>query len=434
MRISTNSLYESGLAGILRLQQEQVRLQQQVSTGRRLLAPSDDPVAAAAVLEISQSRSRQAQYATNIENARAVLLLEEQALGDATRLLQDIKVLTVSAGNPALRNEELASLAAELQGRHEEFLGIANRTDGSGGFLFSGYHGNTRPFAQTASGSVIYHGDEGQRLVQIGDARQIATGNSGSAVFQSVREGNGSFVPGAAAGNTGAGVVDGGVVTNALSWSDPANPRAFEIRFHVDSGVTPPVATYDIVDTVNNLSMLTGAAPAAGPHLRVHVPGAAIVLKTQPGDSNPTPFDFGAEVTITGAPADGDGFSIRAAGKRDIFGVMDGLADTLRDGHDGSAAGAAAYRNRLNAAMTEIDNALDHVLTIRAASGIRLAELDGAQAAAETAQFNHDQNLSRLQDLDYARAISDIAQRQIQLEAAQKSFVQITNLRLFDFI
>lgn len=434
MRVSTNSIYESGLAGILRVQQEQVRLQQQVSTGQRLLSPSDDPIAAAAVLDFSQSRAQQSQYANNIENARAVLLEEEQALGDAVRLLQDIKVLAVSAGNPALRNAERNSLATELQGRFEEFLGIANRKDGNGEFLFGGYKGGTQPFTLSASGTVSYHGDEGQRLVQIGAAQQVAISDPGSAVFLSVPEGNGHFVAAAGGGNTGAGVMDSSVVTNVQSWGDPANDGNFEIRVHVNSGVSPPATTYDIVDTVNNLSMLTGAAPAAGPHLRSYVPGTAITLKTQSGDTNPVSFDFGAEVSISGAPASGDVFSISPAGKQDAFGVIDGLVDALRSGHDGTAPAIADFRNQLNSSLGGIDNAMDHLLTIRTASGIRLAALDGAQYAAEDAQLNHDRNLSRLRDLDYAQALSDLAQRQIQLEAAQKSYVQITTLRLFDFL
>ena len=435
MRISTNTLYEAGLAGLLDRQQGLLKLQQQVSTGRRVLTPADDPIAAAAALEISQAKGLNEQYKTNIGNARAVLMLEEQALGDVTRLLQDVKVLAVNAGNAGLRNEDRLSLATELQGRYEELLGIANRTDGGGQQLFSGYRGSTRPFSETAPGTVAYNGDEGQRLIQIAASRSIAVNDSGSAVFQTVVEGNGTFVAAAGVGNAGSGIVGSAAVTDALAWNGAGNPRDFSIRFDVDSSVTPPLTTYDIVDEVNNVSLLTGAPPAAGPHLRTHVPGSAIRLETvAPPDTNPAPFDFGAEVAITGDPATGDSFAVRAAATRDMFSTISDLINVLRTGQSGTPASNAAYQNGLNTAMTGIDNALNHVLTVRASAGIRLKELDTAESSAADIGLHHEENLSRLQDLDYARALSDLAQEQVYLEAAQKSFMQITSLRLFDFI
>jgi len=435
MRVSTSTIYEAGVGGMLQLQEQQVRLQQQVSTGRRINAPSDDPIAAAAVLEISQAKAMNEQYGINIDRARAALLLEEQSLGDVTRVLQDIKTLAVNAGNAVLSNTDRLAIVTELQVRYDELLGIANRRDGNGQYLFSGYKGDTPPFSQSAAGAVVYQGDEGQRLLQIGATRRVAINDSGNAVFMAVREGDGRVVAAAAAGNTGSAILGGATVSNEAAWRDPANPREFSIRFHVDSAVTPAQTTYDIVDPVNNVSLLTGAAPAAGPHLRSYREGTAIILRSvTPPDTNPVPFDFGATVTVNGAPASGDSVSVRAAATRDMFGVVADLMSTLRAGQSATAASAAAYSNQLSTVLTGLDNALDQVLLVRAGAGTRLSELDTAQTASEDAVLNHDQNLSRLRDLDYAAALSELAQRQVQLEAAQKSFLQITSLQLFDFI
>ncbi len=435
MRISTNTVYESGLIGILQRQQEQLKLQQQVTTGRRVLTPSDDPIAAAAALEITQAKGLQQQYQTNIESARTALTQEEQALGDVTRLLQDVRVVAVNAGNAVLRNEDRSILATELQGRYQELLGIANRTDGNGQYLFSGYKGSTQPFSELSSGVVTYSGDEGQRLMQIGASRRMPVSDSGSTIFQAVREGNKTFATVAATGNTGTGVISGSTVTNPLGWNGVGNSRNFSISFHVNSSVTPMVTTYDIIDNVNNVSKLTGVAPAAGPHLRSYVPDAAINLKTvAPPDTNATAFDYGAQVMLNGAPANGDSFTVRASATRDVFAIINDLITALRTGQSGSAVSATEYQNRLNTTLANIDNALDNVLTVRTTTGIRLAGLDSAQGFAEEAVLNHEQNLSQLQDLDYARALSNLAEEQAYLEAAQKSFIKITSLRLFDFI
>jgi len=435
MRISTNTLYDRGIAGILDRQGAQLKLQQQIATGRRVLTPSDDPIAAASALEIGQAKALNDQYQVNIENARAALLLQEQALGDITRLLQDVKVAAVNAGNASLNNQDRASLANELEGRYRELLGIANRTDGNGQFLFSGYRGGTQPFSESLPGVVNYNGDEGQRLIRIGASRQLAVSDSGSAVFQAIAEGNGSFVATAAPGNAGGGIVDSASVVDPMAWNGTGNTGNFSVRFHVDSAVTPPSTTYDIVDTVNNVSLLTGLAPVAGPHLRSYAEGSAISLRTvAPPDTSATTFDYGAQLTITGAPASGDAFTLRPAASRDMFAGLNDLITTLRTGNSGAVASVAEYQNRLNAAMTNLDNALENVLTVRASSGVRLRELDTAYDTAADISFSHSENLSRLQELDYASALSDLSREQVYLEVAQKSFIPITTLRLFDFI
>lgn len=434
MRISTNLMFDSGTGRLLDRQSELVKLQQQISTGRRLLTPSDDPIASAAALDVTQAKAMNQQYRVNADSAGAALAVEEQALTDSTRLLQDMKVLAVNAGNAALSNLERASLAIEVEGRYQELMGIANRTDGKGGYLFSGYRGSTPPFAESAPGVIAYGGDQGVRQIQIGASRSIAVSDSGAAVFQQIRNGNGSFAT-AAGSNTGTGVISEGRVLDAAKWADAANSGDFTLRFHVDSSATPPVTTYDIVDDANNVSMLTGAAPAAGPYLRTYTPGAAISLRTTaPPDTNSTPFDFGAEVSVTGAPAGGDTFQINESTQQDIFATLHELASLLRAGITSAPGSAASYANRLAGSLTNLDNALDNVLGVRAAVGIRMREAEAAAAVSEELAVQHEQTLSRLQDLDYAQALSRLSLQQITLEAAQKSFVQITGLKLFDYL
>jgi len=272
-------------------------------------------------------------------------------------------------------------------------------------------------------------------MIQIGSSRAIPINDSGDNVFRAIKDGNGIFTVAPANTNTGSGISGTGSVVNPANWNAPANPRDFTIQFHVDSSVTPPQTTYDIVDNVNNVSLLTGAAPAAGPYLRAYVPGSAISLKTQsPPDINATPFDFGAMVTVAGAPADGDAFTVKASVNRDVFATIHDLITVLRNGTMPDPASVAGYQNALNASMSGLDNALDHVLKARADVGARLKEVDFEQVASGDLSLQYDTRLSQLQDLDYAKAISDLSMRQTQLEAAQKSFVTVTSLSLFKLL
>ena len=433
MRVSTSMLYELGMRGVQRPQAEQLELQQQISSGRRVVKPSDDPIAAAAVIGLQQSKAVNSQFGVNAENAASGLNLELESLGEATRVLQDIKELVVKAGNPGLQNSDRQSIATQVRGLYDQLLGIANSTDGDGKYMFAGYQAASQPFAETAPGVVSYSGDEGQRYIQVGPQRRMPVGDSGSEVFQRMKEGNGSFVTEPASTNTGGAIAGPGVVRNAAAWNAPANSQDYSVRFHVSSA-TPPVTTYDIVNNGSNLSMLTGAAPAPGPFARTYTPGVAIDLQRQAGDPIVTPWDAGIQLDVTGAPASGDTLDVNAAQTKDVFATIHEFITTLNNGVNAGVASKALYQGELNTAGASLDRAMDQILTTRAAVGIRLQELDSVLATTEDMNLHYAEDLSRLQDLDYAQALSDLAQRQFSLEAAQKSFVAVTSLKLFDFI
>ena len=434
IRISSNTLFEKGVFNLQTGQSSLVKLQDQIATGRRVRVPSDDPVAAARALEVEQSQAITEQYSRNGDSAQTALGLSENALTSVTTLIQDAKVLAINAGNGVLTATDQKSLATELRARYQELIGLANSTDGNGQYLFSGYQGATMPFAETAPGTVAYSGDQGVRLIQISASRQIAVSDAGSDVFQTIKNGNGTFVTAASTTNTGSGIVSPGTVVDTTAWNSAANPRDFSIVFNVNSGVNPPVTTYDIVDNTTGLSLTTGAAPGAGPYLRTYTDGGSISLKTQsPPDTNPTPFDFGAQLTIKGQPANGDTFTVKASANQDLFKTLSDLIAAVESAHPGATA-SAKLANSLNTAMSNLDNSLENVLRVRASIGARLNEVDNAQANQADLVGQYQTTLSGLRDLDYAKAVSDLTQQQITLEAAQKSFVRVQELSLFNFI
>lgn len=188
MRISTQTMFESGAARLGELQSGLVKTQQQISTGRRVLTPADDPVAAARALEVTQSQSINTQYGVNRQYAKGSLAEVEGVLTSVTTLLQDVKTGIIAAGNPSLGQTELGFMSAELRGRFEQLLGLANTRDAQGNYLFSGFQTATAPFVETTSATgaagAAYRGDQGQRLMQVDATRQMAVSNPGQAVFQ----------------------------------------------------------------------------------------------------------------------------------------------------------------------------------------------------------------------------------------------------------
>lgn len=182
MRISTNTMYEVGSARISELQASLSKMQQQISSGRRIMTPEDDPVGAARALDVTQAQSVNEQFGVNRQNAQSALNAEEGALASITTLLQDVQSSVVHAGNGSLNDTDRANLATVLRGRYEELLGLANTKDGTGNTLFAGYQTSSDAFMKNGT-NIDYKGDQGQRMLQVDTSRQMAMSDTGNAVF-----------------------------------------------------------------------------------------------------------------------------------------------------------------------------------------------------------------------------------------------------------
>jgi flagellar hook-associated protein 3 FlgL len=406
MRISTNTMFEMGSGRLSDLSSSLVKTQQQLSTQRRVLTPSDDPIASAQALVVTQSLGMAEQYSTNRLYARNALSEEETALASITGVLQDAKTLIVAAGNGALSDSDRKSMAVELSARIEDLMGLANSKDGGGNYMFGGYQTSAQPFSAT-NGSATYTGDQGQRLLQVGPSRQIAMSDSGDAIFENNRTGNGRFVTSASPANTGAGVITGGNVADITQLTG----HEYTLTFHVDavSGKT----TYQVVDAADPTA--SALVPAPDPE---YVSGETISFK-------------GMQFQISGKPADGDEFTMNPSVNQSIFTTLKDLLATLNRSGAGPV-NQARLANELGAANANIDNALDNVLSVRASVGARLKELDALDSTGDDLKLRYTETLSRLQDIDLAETISSFTQTVLQ--AAQKSFVTITGLSLFSLL
>lgn len=191
MRVSTLLSQQLAVQSMLDRQSTLSKTQLQLSTGRRILTPADDPVDAALSLNLKQTIGVTEQYQRNADVARNQLGLEESTLEGGVNLLQRLRELAVQANNDVVGAEGRASIAKEVRERLDELLGLANTRGADGNYLFSGFQGQVQPFAETSAGVFTYSGDQGQRTLQIGAERQIAVGDSGSMIFMDIPESGG---------------------------------------------------------------------------------------------------------------------------------------------------------------------------------------------------------------------------------------------------
>jgi len=193
VRIGTLQMFRQGINSILEQQTKLFQTQNQLSTGKRINSPSDDPTGAAQLVGLSESAKTTAQYQENILAARTRLELEDTALGSVGDALQRVRELTVAGLNDTNGPQERTAIAAEIRQLAGEVMGLANRKDGNGQFMFAGFQVLTTPFSEAPPGTFTYNGDAGQRQIQVGPARQIADGDSGQTVFMDIPDGSGGF-------------------------------------------------------------------------------------------------------------------------------------------------------------------------------------------------------------------------------------------------
>jgi flagellar hook-associated protein 3 FlgL len=442
MRISTNMIFDAGVAGINQQTATSLQLQQQIASGRRIVTPSDDPVAAARALEVQQAKDIGSQFSTNHDNANTALGLEDGSLSAANDLLARVRELAVAAQGGALTAAGRKAIATELRSSFDQLVGIANSTDGTGQYLFSGYMGSTQPFAGSVDGmlaapatDIAYLGDDGQRRLQVAPSRYLEISDSGNDVFKRISSGNGYFTTTYAAGNTGSGVISVGSVTDPAAWNSAANSKNLEVRFWVDAaGAVGPANTtyYDLVDATSGNSLFTNSASTTGvggTYSHAYIANQPINFSGLAAPYN----DFGAALTVTGAPATGDHFSLQASSSQSIFKTLSKLIGTV-ESSTSSAASQANYRTDLSAALVNLDQASTSIATVRAAVGSRMNEVTALANTNSALDLQYAQTLSTLQDLDYTKAISDLTRTQTMLDAAEKSFKAVSQLSLFNYL
>ncbi|HUL45528.1 MAG TPA: flagellar hook-associated protein FlgL [Steroidobacteraceae bacterium] len=394
MTISTLTFQTNALAEMEALQSALTQTQTELSTGSKLPNAAANPAAMEQVNQLNLTLSASQQYVSNGTAASANLQLEQSALTSATNTLQSARDLAVEANNSALSVADRQDIATQLQQLQNALLGAANSTDPAGNYLFAGTASGTQPFAQSGA-SVSYQGDSQVNQVQIAPDQSISAGDAGDAVFMNIPAGNGTFSTGAAAANTGSGSIDTGSVTNAAAWV----PDTYTIAF------TSP--------TQYQVSNSAGTVVTSG----TYTSGSAIAFN-------------GIQVTVSGAPAAGDQFTVAPAGKASIFSTINSLIATL----NASSLSSGQVTTKISTAIQQIDNALSGFGYVQASVGGRLNAVTTSANAAQTTQTQLQGTVSTLSDTDYAAAVTRLSTQELALQAAQESYASIAKLSLFNYV
>jgi flagellar hook-associated protein 3 FlgL len=409
MRISSSQYFNMNVASMSDQQSTLASMYQQISSGKRILTASDDPLGAAQAVQLTLKSGALAQYSSNQTTALSSLQQEDSTLSNVSNVIQSIQTQIVHAGDGSLTDSDRSAVATAIQGLRDQLFGLANTTDSDGNYIFSGLKGGTAPFSNNASGTgASYSGDQGQRTVQISEGRSIPVGDTGQSIFQSVSPMESDPVSRAADTNTGTATISAVSVSDT---SNPGNASKYTISFSVSQ--TDGSTTYSITSNPADNTLPTNVAYTGKTDITLG----------------------GQKVTLDGTPADKDSFTVQPAASEnnDIFATLDTLVNALKQ-TTGSPSAGAALTNALTTAGTKINNTFNNVLSAQTVVGGREQQVQSTQTAMQTSQTQTASDIANLTSIDLVSSISQYELTQNSLQAAQMAFSQIQKMSLFDYI
>lgn len=357
MRISTNTFFESSINRITDIQSKLNKTQQQISAGKRLGSPSDDPLAAAQSVDINHAIAINEQFAKNRMHLTSKLNQADNLLVGIVDTLNNIHDIALQANSGTSSEEDKINLASNLQSAYDQLLQLANSKDSFGNFLLGG--GGT-----SADGSPVQVSRTGDFMIyKVSKSDGIKVDSTTNKIYYNS---------------------DGGLIGNPI----PNGSLVYIKAVDVDK-----LGTYSGLEPVKPDGVLSQ-------NLFIQVD---------------------TKSNIKSSISSSDLFF------KDSTNVFERLQDVISSLKNNNT-------NGVDGLIENVSSTLSHVSTVQSDIGNRLNTLDQLDTIGSARGLQLTSSLSGLQDLDYTNAISELTKQQTILQAAQKTFGQVSSMSLFDFI
>ena len=419
------SIRQSNLAG----------LQENLTSGKKVVRPSDDPTGAASAERALSRINRIANDQRALESQRNAISVAESTLGDITDSLQRFRELVVNAGSGVLSPAERSSIAVELKGLRDQIFTSANTKDTNGMPLFGALGSASAPFVgpQATPTDYTFNGLPGQ----------VA---SSDVNIPSALDGDSAFM-----NQPARDLVFNTTVTNTVD----------NLISSGRSLITDNVVLSGIPDSATNSAIVTTTAAAASalgvPYPQYKINFTAIDTTTVPGTTTATysvtetppvsgtiadvtvsypsdkPTDIkvtavpGLAFTLSGTPKVNDTVTINSSPS--IFSVLDNAINDLRNAPNNNSATQAVSQ-----ALHNLDIGMNRVSAVRGQAGDLLNRADRISGNQDKRSIQLESDRSRAEDIDMVKGISDFQNQQTGFSAALQSYAQIQKLSLFNFI
>ena len=415
-RVATAYMYDTAVRNLTTRQSSLSNLQENLTAGKRVLRPSDDPVSAAQAERAMTRITRIQTEQRALDAQRNAVTQAESSLGDAVDLMQQARELVISAGNATLTASDRANIATQLQGVRTQLQSVANRKDTNGVPLLSALGSAAAPFLNAMGG---FDGLAGQTT---GSSVGIPNALDGDAAFMFQPQRDAVFN----ASITAVTPQNHGLGSSAVTSTNPAqlaldpNGNAFQYQINVTyvAGTAPGTmaAQYNVAST-----------PAGAPLNGTNPFTSADFDPKQPA-SVPVTAIPGLSLNLTGNPQIGDTVQLTLSPSSSIFNTLDTAIQGI---------GAASPTNTTQAvgqALANLDSGMARLQMVRSYAGELLNRADRISGDQDTRTVQLKADRSNAEDLDMIQGVSDFQNQQVGYQAALQSYAMVQKLSLFNFI
>jgi flagellar hook-associated protein 3 FlgL len=407
MRISTGQLYDRSIQSVLDNQADLSDIQQQLSSGKKLLRPSDDPLGAVQVIRLTEEIDLIAQYKKNTNLLTNSLEQEETVLSSVNNAINRARVLMVQSGNGIISTGDRKAIAIEVGQIRDQVFDLMNSRNPAGEYIFAGFQSASPAFSLNVSATgnkYNFEGDGGENKIKVSDTISLQMNHSGQDVFEDVLARLKSTITGSIGATSASLEVQG--------------QSAFD-KFHKNS--------YDAVNPANNEFevRIISATQAQVTNL-----GSGAILDTIDFSSGSAFLYKGLEFDIAGTTGDTVNFQLEKPEKKNIAETLNDFVNSLNNPNisDGGLDEA------LSDALVGVDNSLTSMANAISEIGGRGNVADSVLASNLDLEIANRSARSNIEDVDYAEAVSQLSRQETALQAAQATFARVTGTSLFDFI
>lgn len=410
MRLSTNMIYERGLSSVTDRQQKLVKVQDQLAKETKILTPADDPAGKAQAVALTDRIKQNEQFQKNADMAVNDLSRQESVMSNITDSMFRAKELFVQAGSGALDPKDRESIALEVDALRDNVLNSMNAQNENGDYLFAGYQTEVQPFTQDPdTGEYRYNGDSGSKEVQITPSQRVPSSTDGSEAFEQTPSELRARV----------GQVSGDVTGARTEISDRGTWNDYHQANYDKSNPENNVYTVDVDGNDYSISRLnpTTGLPEEVAADNTYVPGEPISFE-------------GMEITLKGMPNTGTAEFSLSRPKQNIATVLNDMSNLLKD----PEVGSTELGQGIEFALSDLDSAESSLGSARAKTGSRINSAETALMTNTDFEIANKETRSKIQDVDYAEAMTELTKQDTALQAAQATFTRLTRLSLFDYL
>jgi flagellar hook-associated protein 3 FlgL len=430
MRIATSTIYSQQTAAIDNQSAQYAQLGQELSSGKSLTEPSDDPGQIAQDLQLHDQIAVQTQQGTNTTDASNQLTQTDSALSGLTSLLQSANQLAVEASSSALDATDRSSIVSQLNELISQAVSYGN-TEYDGTYIFAGTGSTTTAPVQAVGNpptAVTFSGNEASQGQILIDGEDFSL----STTFQSAFNYN---------------AADG-------------SPSVFQTLINLRNQIQTPAYSDDSQAAINANGQVVYGAPTGGaPASTLLSDTAAFATTPVPGGGGGYTLDINGVATAVIPPGDAiDGAAGSVVSAINAITAQTGVTATYNAATQkmsltgansftvADAAGGGNLTEVLNLAaqgdtiqpistqLGDISNALNVTLTARSAVGAKLQALSAVSGQLQTDVTDNTNVEAGIEDTNVATATTAFTATQTALEAAYSTTTRLEQQTLFSYL